>query len=220
MKYPKHNIYEELYAKYLDPESLKILMDLAGEDMTEKKMIDICCGTGICTTEALSRNVHYVTMLDAEEDMVPYSFYHQERTEVIIGTAGVTLKALKDFYKNNYDIVVCRQGINYWFNARVISLLADTLKQGGVFVFNTFNTRPSETPKIKQYHHKGISFTEISYVDPTNMVHHVQIREGMAPHVARFQWLSPESFDLFLKKYFDIEKTTRNRTDYYRCVKK
>jgi len=119
-----------------------------------------------------------------------------------------------------YDIVACRQAINYWFNARSVALLASLVRSGGVFVFNTFNTRPSETPKIKQYHHKGVSFTEISYVDPTNMVHHVQIREGMEPHVAKFQWIAPDSFDLFLGKYFKIEKTTRNRTDYYKCIKK
>jgi len=219
MKYPKHNIYEELYAKYLDPESLKILMDLAGEDMEGKLVLDLCCGTGICTREALKRKALHITMVDEERDMIPDEFKYKPKIEIHDSSIRIALTRLGNDHQF-FDIVTCRQGINYWFNAMSISLLAGVMRQGGVFVFNTFNTRPSETPKIKQYHHKDVSFTEISYVDPTNMVHHVQIREGMAPHVARFQWISPESFDLFLGKYFEIEKVTRNRTDYYKCVKK
>lgn len=219
MKYPKHNVYEELYAKYLDPESLKILMDLAGEDMTGKRVMDVCGGTGICTEEALRRNADNVILIDGEADMVPYRLSQLKRVTVFIDEVRMALTILgEDGIK--YDIAVCRQGINYWFNAQSVALLASLIRPGGVFVFNTFNTRPSETPKIKQYHHKGVSFTEISYIDPTNMVHHVQIREGMAPHVARFQWIAPESFDLFLGKYFDIEKTTRNKSDYYKCIKR
>jgi hypothetical protein len=151
--------------------------------------------------------------------MVPYRVAQLDKVTVLINEMRMALTVLGRL-PVQYDIIVCRQAINYWFNAMSIALMAGLVRSGGVFVFNTFNTRPSETPKIKQYHHKGVSFTEISYVDPTNFVHHVQIREGMAPHVARFQWIAPESFDLFLGKYFDIEKITRNRTDYYRCVKK
>ena len=219
MKYPKHNVYEELYAKYLDPESLKILMDLAGEDMTGKSVMDVCGGTGICTEEALRRNAQRVMLVDGESDMVPLRVSNLDKVTVHIAEMRMALISLSNLF-GKYDIAVCRQGINYWFNAGNLTFLTSLIRPGGVFVFNTFNTRPSETPKIKQYHHKGVSFTEISYVDPTNMVHHVQIKEGMEPHVARFQWISPESFDLFLGKYFEIEKTTRNRTDYYRCVKK
>jgi len=218
LKYPKHDVYETLYAKYLDPESLKILMDLAGEDMTGKRVMDVCGGTGICTEEALRRNAQRVMLVDQESDMVPDSVSQLSKVTVMINNVRMALTVLGR-YEVRYDIAICRQGINYWFDAMSIALLAEMIKPGGLFVFNTFNTRPSETPKIKQYHHRGVSFTEISYVDPTNMVHHVQIREGMAPHVARFQWLSPKSFDLFLGTHFDIEKTTRNRTDYYRCVK-
>ena len=219
MKYPKHDVYEKLYAKYLDPESLKILMDLAGEDMTGKRVIDVCGGTGICTEEALRRNAQRVMLVDGEFDMVPDSIALKDKVTVLINDVEMALTVLGR-YGVRYDIAVCRQGINYWFNAASVALLAELIKPGGVFVFNTFNTRPSETPKIKQYHHRGVSFTEISYVDMTNMVHHVQIREDMEPHVARFQWLSPKSFDLYLGKYFNIEKITRNRTDYYRCIRK
>ena len=219
MKYPKHDIYKKLYAKYLDPESLKMLMNLAGEDMTGKRVVDVCGGTGICTEEALRRNAKRVMMVDGEADMVPDSIFLKDKVTVLINDVKMALTILGR-NEVRYDIAVCRQAINYWFNAETVDLLAELIKPDGVFIFNTFNTRPSETPKIKQYHYKGVSFTEISYVDLTNMVHHVQIREDMAPHIARFQWLSPKSFDLYLGKYFDIEKTTRNRTDYYRCVKK
>ena len=218
MKYPKHDVYEKLYEKYLDPESLKILMDLAG-DMKNKQILDLCCGTGICTKEALVREAHHVTMVDEERDMIPAIFFYSGKTTVYDNPIKTSLISLKKDYQY-FDVAICRQGINYWFNSEIIYLLADVIRTGGVFVFNTFNTRPSETPKIKQYHHKNVSFTEISYVDPTNMVHHVQIREGMAPHVARFQWIAPESFDLFLGGHFNIEKMTRNRTDYYKCVRK
>jgi len=70
MKYPKHNVYESMYAKYLDQESLKILMDLAGEDMTGKRVMDLCGGTGICTEEALRRDAQSVILVDGETDMV------------------------------------------------------------------------------------------------------------------------------------------------------
>lgn len=218
MKYPKHDIYEAMYSKYLDEASLKILMDLAGEDMSNKKVIDLCCGTGICTDEALRRNAKYIMMLDSEMDMIPDRFTNNDKIIIFFGTVEVALSVISGFDK--YDIATCRQAVNYWLNDRIVPHLALILNKGGVFVFNTFNTRPTDAPRIKQYHHKGISFTEISYINPDDMVHHVQIRQNYPPHMATFKWIPPEEFDRILSPYFNIAKTTRNKTDYYRCVKK
>ena len=218
MKYPKHEVYESMYSKYLDEVSLKILMDLAGKDMTGKKVVDVCCGTGICTKEAIERNASKVVMLDAESDMIPATFRGSDKTPIIINKAKIALGSLS--WQEDFDIAISRQAVNYWFSEVTVKSLAKCLKAGGVFVFNTFNTRPSEKPKVKQYHYQDISFTEISYVNPDDKVHHVQIRQGYPPHVAEFWWISPEKFDTILSPHFEIEKITRNRTDYYRCVKK
>jgi ubiquinone/menaquinone biosynthesis C-methylase UbiE len=219
MKYPKHDVYESLYAKYLDQESLKILMDLAGQDLLNKKIADICCGTGICTKEALLRRSTDIAMIDEEPDMIPSHFNKDSRIIVTTASAGVAIKCLSNFQNGQFDVAICRQGVNYWLNERIIESLVKMLKNGGVFVFNTFNTRPSDKPNIKQYHYKDVSFTEISYVTDDDRVHHVQIRQGYPPHIAEFDWISPEKFDFILSPYFEIEKITRNRTDYYRCVK-
>jgi len=221
MRYPNHKAYEALYSKYLDEASLKILMDLIGENLNGKRMFDICCGTGICTTEALYRNVNYVHMVDQEYDMIPSHFYKKDDKRIKVSNSPAEdLMVYLAEHGIKFDCAVSRQAVNYWFNEKSIDALAKIIKSGGVFAFNTFNTRPSSKPKIKQYYNQNISFTEISYVNFDDRVHHVQIREGYPPHVAEFAWISPEKFNDVLSRYFYVEKTTRNKTDYYKCVRR
>ncbi len=217
MKYPRYDIYEKLYEKYFDPESLKVLMDLAG-DMKNKIGIDVCCGTGICTEEALKRKAHHITMIDEESDMIPQKFKYQKQIEIWDNPVHIALLRMNKNY-NFYDFAVCRQAVNYWIDENIIRLLVHCLRPGGIFVFNTFNTKPDPTPKIKQYHHRGTSFTEMSYITPDDIVHHVQVREGYPPHIAEYKWIPYEKFREILLPHFSIERLTRNKIDYYKCIK-
>ena len=118
------------------------------------------------------------------------------------------------------DIVFCRQAVNYWMNPECAASLANIINPGGLFIFNTFNTKPSTDPIVKEYYLYDIKFIEISYIDENGMVHHVQIREGLPPHTTQFRWLSKTYFKNCLDKWFNVDIITKNKTDVYKCTKK
>ena len=121
---------------------------------------------------------------------------------------------------SEFDIAFCRQAVNYWMNPQNAKNLAKIMSADGVFIFNTFNTKPPTDPKVKEYHLYNIKFVEISYIDKNDNVHHVQVREGMEPHITQFKWMSEEYLKNCLDKWFDIDIIVKNKTDVYKCTKK
>lgn len=118
-----------------------------------------------------------------------------------------------------FDVAFCLQAINYWFCDETVGMVERVLRPGGLFVFNTFNVKPPETPVVKQYDMDGDSFVEVSW-SVGDIVQHVQIRSGMEPHFNSFRWVSPDEFHATLGKYFSrVNEKVNGPSSLYVCHK-
>lgn len=227
MNYLNYNDYRAIYQKYINRENLLGMIDLI-DDYKGKSFLDLCCGDGAAAREAMNRGAEEAFMVDQEikmlaDDLYPempgMSFWNGSVEEFICMSDGdetyhEILKELK------FDIIFCRQGINYWYKPGLMGFVANMMEKDGVFIFNTFNTKPSRKASVKEYEIDGVNFTEISYLVSDCVVHHVQISEGYPPHLTEFKWVSEKEFKHGLDPYFNIELRRRNNTDVYICRKK
>lgn len=224
--FPEYSTYAQLYARYLDVDKIKDMTQLA-YPFKGKQVLDLCSGGGRLPKwilESFPGELKGVTLVDAERRMLPQ---HPLPPEVTVICASVST-ALRQIPDNSMDIAFCQQGINYWFNPTDVKALHRVLKKDGLFVFNTFWKDPGVHPKVKEYvygeyvygdSYPGNHFVEISWrVGKT--VHHVQIRDNMAPHFTKFMWIPPKEFKDTLKPYFKVAEHRRDSASLYRCLKK
>ena len=120
--------------------------------------------------------------------------------------------------EDTFDVVTCRQAINYWFKNVSGEQISGVIKKHGKFIFNTFGNKPSETPTMREYFHQGIAYKEISYLIG-DMVHHVQTAAGFPPHMTAFHWISPEEFRQKLSPYFIIREVVDGPSSMWYCTK-
>lgn len=224
MDYPDKETYRKLYARYLSENGRNVneMLGLAGSDFAGMRVLDLCGGAGEMARGACCRNAQYVLLVDGSKEMIG------ERDSDIHYSVEEVGFFLKDpWYKESgkrFDVVLCRQAVNYWMDKDMAKELSSIMNDGGVFVFNTFNSRPQMMrPLVKEYEFDGARFAEVSifggYCDEA-VVHHVQCRQGMAPHVTMFKWISPEMFDSWLSPWFEVESFVLGKTTLYRCLKK
>jgi SAM-dependent methyltransferase len=222
--YPHHDTYAALYARYFKrgPEAL-----LGTDRLDGMTVLDLCGGGGRLSVYAarLGARVHYV---DLERAMIPTKLLSENRISWTCHSAQDALTCYKrdktHFGQHvetqfGFDIIACQQGINYWlcdderWNG---DLVAACLKPGGLFIFNTFNTDPGTTPKVKDYEYGGHHFVEVSYrID--DMIYHTQARDGIAPHMTRFRWLSPDSIKEHLEPWFATIEQQDGPTSIWTC---
>lgn len=214
--YPDHKTYRDLYARYYDRHSIHKLLELLGP-LSGLSLLDLCCGDGRLALGALINGAAAATLVDKEASMIAESLKKNPKIEIVVEAADVALVAFDRI--KTFDRIACCQAVNYWLNKRSAKLLARVLKPGGLFVFNTFNEKPSRKPRVLEYELKLHQFVEISWFEK-GLVHHVQIREGLPPHVTNFWWLSPEDFRLLLEPHFEVEELREGKTSLYRCVKR
>ena len=220
--------YETLYARYLErkPEELLTIAGLKKGDA----VLDLCAGSGRASLAALKMGARIIVAVDENNNGFSKELL-QERAKGRVVTFGrhtierflfaneVSFKNKQDSYYEAFDVAVCQQAINYWLTDEDTKYLADHLKPGGRFVFNTFHNKPSEKPTIKNYSYKGKDYVEGSYCF-NNVVHHVQLCDGMRPHVTEFKWIAPKDFMKILKPHFELVKVHRDGgTDIYACTK-
>lgn len=229
MKYLDYTHYRAIYAKYINRENLLGMMDLV-KDYKNKTFLDLCCGDGAAAREAFKRGAKDCCMIDSDSSMLApdlYDIHKNSYREHII----FELFSIEEFLKNKekcinfdgtkeFDIVFCRQGINYWYKPNLMNDLSKVMKRNGIFIFNTFNKKPSNFPMVKEYQIDGVEFVEVSNLVGEDTVHHVQIGEGYPPHLTKFKWIPEYEFDDGLKKYFDYEIRRKKNTDVYICRKK
>ena len=211
MKYPKYTEYEKIYKRFFKRNALE-LVKLAKFNKNDFAL-DICGGNGRLT-KILLRKCNNVFYLDREKDMIPYSL--EEKGVTIFNTN------IEDFVTTNkikFDKVFCQQGVNYWLNSINIRKFAKIFNKDGIFIFNTFNTKPSEEPSVKEYVIDNKKFVEISYLIK-NKVQHIQIMQGHNAHVTSFDWISKEEFIKKLSPYFNIEIIDDKKTSIYICRRK
>ena len=215
MEYPDHKTYGELYSRYFEGRDIAELLQLL-EPLQGMNVADLCGGEGRATIAALERGAEHVTLVDAESKMIPPELRAHSRISVRVAKVELTFLLLPH---TSLDRVVCRQAVNYWLNDETVKSLADAMKPGGIFAFNTFNEEPPLKPRKLQYERNGYLFVELSWL-VGDVVHHVQIREGMAPHCTSFKWLPRELLHEILEPHFTIVEDRREKTSLYRCVKK
>ena len=217
-KYPDYQTYRALYARYFDGgrsvvELLQLLQPLRGV-----RLLDLCAGEGWVTIAALDEYVREVVLVDQESAMIPADMLDHPQVRVQIMPVRDALLQMH-VRSESVDRIVCRQALNYWLNPETAKLAADVLAPRGILAFNTFNERPSEKPYVREYKLGDHSFVEVSWLIG-DTVHHVQVREGMAPHHTSFKWLSPRTIRQLLELYFDVDHERRGKTSLYKCMKK
>ncbi len=215
MSYPKQEDYEVLYARYFNRHPDELFAFTPG--LRGKRVLDLCGGGGRASFAAIKQGAERVLLVDKETDMmVPQQMLENTRIEWHCGDI-----AKMDTF-GQHDVIICQQGINYWFNEKTIYLLWKSLSKDGVFVFNTFNQKPSKKPMVKEYDLDNRHYVEISWLtdDYPFDVQHVQICSGYAPHKTSFMWISADKFHSVLNPWFKVTGAVRKNTTIYQCVKR
>ncbi len=227
MKYPDYKTYEILYARFLQGDRSEQLLDLAG-NIEGKSLIDICCGGGRLTKEALKRGIRKIIAVDSEPSMIPNEIKNNRKIDSYTSGIEYRLLVIPEHYHEKIDIAICQQGINYWLTETLAKNLSLIMKPGGVFIFNTFNEEPSEMPEINKYMADSGCGEQRIYVEVSwriddgrwDDVQHIQICEGFPPHFTSFKWMDDEYIRACLEAYFDVELIKDGKTSIYKCVKK
>lgn len=201
--------YIALYKRFLHRSPDELL--LAAGPIQGKRVLDLCAGTMRASNRAKELGASYVVAIDKSSTIIPKN--HKADAVVITDIKDIWSTRLA-LFSQSFDLIVCQQGINYWFNDRNIESISKLLNYNGHFVFNTFNTRPNKTPQIKQYDNE---FTEvIQLVDDT--VYHLQMREGYIPHFTSFKWLAGDDIENIVNTHFkDVNSIVDNGTTIYIC---
>lgn len=222
--------YELLYAKYLDP--IKLFRFLHQVDYRDKRVLDLCCGTGVVGLEALwnwAAEVVFVDELLAMINHVCKKIPTRSKFQVSCSSVQTFLFSLPPDY-GKFDIVLCRQAVNYWLDAPILlpsaalrhknmaQAISEIIVPGGYFYFNTFAQKPLSTPTVKQYDLLSRHYVEISWL-AGDMVYHVQIVDNEKPHFTEFRWIPKERFVELLEPFFDITIQETKRTLDFKCKK-
>lgn len=219
--YPDCKTYRALYKRFYEGRKPGELLDLAG-DLKGKVVLDLCAGDGRLSLEALRYGAKKVVLIEQERQMISRAVVEKAgknpvQLEYQVGRLQNYLEVTTTYF--HCDAVFCQQGINYWLSQYTAPMIANILSKEGVFVFNTFNKKPPEKPLVKDYEWHGKKFAEISWL-VGDIVHHVQVREGMPPHTTSFQWLSPEHLGEILSPHFNYYFIVDGGTSIYRCSRK
>lgn len=225
MKYPDINTYQALYAKYLK-RPVSDLLDLAG-DLQGKVVWDLCCGGGEIAEACFLKHAARVVAVDASFDMIKgfaTRKFNPEKVHCYINDVSTFLGAMDNEElvfetEDKPDVVFCRQAVNYWLDEGTVRSLARRMPGGSQFIFNTFNTKPSEKPTVKNYEYEGHSFAEVSWL-VGDIVFHTQFRDGMEPHSTKFKWISKEEYFRILGGSYAIEVVEDGHTSLYRCTRR
>lgn len=214
--YPDGETYSKLYARYYGRDVGELLNLL--EPMRDCRFLDLCGGQGLMSIGAINAGCKNATLVDAAFKMVLPELFDHPLIKVLCGEVKEAFKLML-MQNYRYERVSCRQAINYWLNQDTAKSVADILTPGGIFVFNTFNQKPPEKPRVMEYELGGCNFVEVSWL-VGNMVHHVQIRDGLEPHQTSFKWLPPGVIHGWLEPYFEVTEERKGRSSIYRCIKK
>lgn len=216
-RYPNAETYRNLYQRFYQGRSTQDLLEL-GYPIRDKSILDLCGGGGRLSLKALQYGAKRVVLVDSEEAMVRTV---SPAIEVVVSGVEKFLNltswrsAEREIY---YDRIFCQQAVNYWLDRSCAQIIHQLLSRDGMFIFNTFHNKPSEKPTVKEYEIEGKKFIEVSWL-VNNIVHHVQIREGMPSHTTSFNWLSPEYLIEMLSEFFYVEVKKDRNTSLYRCKK-
>ena len=215
MNYPDYNTYQKLYGRYLKkgPE-----LFFSRRNPDGQSVLDLCCGGGQLSQYALDHGAKFVLQVDLAPQMLNPNFKGDGRTNRMTIDVEGYLESPYNQNDNPFDIVVCRQGVNYWFKNATGYDIAKAVKKGGMFVFNTFGNKPSETPMVRLYYHGGVEYKEVSFLYD-GRIHHVQTARGMEPHFTVFDWIEKADYVAKLAPYFRMEEVVDGPSSMWYCTK-
>ena len=216
MEYPDHKTYAVLYARYFRPERLDALLN--NLPFQGANVLDLCCGEGRVSFESLKRGATRIFAIDECSDMIPKALW--DAVEVWKGsvTEALRLWTTGEFKPDKVKVVICQQSVNYWLSREAAEQLHAVMEPNGIFVFNTFANCPSRTPRTMSYTLEGRQYWECSYLAGSDTIHHVQVCEGILPHVTTFKWLSDEAIRAILKGLFEIRTIWMGTSVIYKCT--
>jgi len=213
MKYPDYNVYDVLYRNYF-ARNPKELIDLAFQNgLKENSIVADFCGGGGRLTNLLNSPPYNlkVVYVDQESKMIP------KNLNATVYNCNV--EKFIHLYKNKLNAIFCQNAVTYWFNKINVKDLHDKLEQNGLFVFNSFLTKPPFTPTIKKYQLQDKNYAEISYsID--DKIFHVQTCEGYEPHFTVFDYISENQFIEKLNSYFDVKVVKSEKTGIFICQRR
>lgn len=207
MAYPTQVNYEILYARFLS-KSPECLLRHAG-DLTGKFVLDLAGGSGRASLHALQNGATEAHLVDSSKGMIGKFV----RTDISV--FNTTIEAFLFSTPRKYDIVICQQAINYWLTTATARHVAEALKPGGIFLFNTFKS-PIKRPVHREYVYQDRSYIETTW-QHGKTIHHHQICKGHEPHYTEFMSISPEEFKNLLSPHFVTTVITDDRTLIYKC---
>lgn len=216
--YCRKEHYEALYASYLrsDPNELLDAAGIPPGGWPGLLVLDLCGGNGRLSLAARKRGAE-VRMVDADGEMCDSHGLGKQGVDVRINSVELMLQERMWLsHSPLFGAVFCQQAVNYWLTRSTAKDVAQNMVPGGVFVFNTFNTLPSTVPAFRE-RDMGDHYEYEALHSVRGVVHHVQLREGYAPHVTSFMWIPPDEFERILSPHFEIERRTNGRTDIYVC---
>ena len=215
-------VFEVLYAAYIQRDGFFKHLDI----IPDCAFLDIGAGHTLRASKyAVSKGATNVVAVDPAFEMNGNFWDYvgeirRHADEITHFIFGYKWQSKIDFKKYPYfDLAVCQQGINYWFNEEIVRGIRSIMQDGGRFVFDTFNTKPSAIAVFKQYDIKGLVYGETT-IRVEDTVHHWQTCEGYPPHYSVFKWISREDFLKILQPIFkQVDIITEERTDTYICQK-
>ncbi|MCK9556142.1 class I SAM-dependent methyltransferase [Candidatus Pacearchaeota archaeon] len=207
--------YVILYAKYLDNKNFESIL---GDTIKRKKDIvclDLCGGTGDLSEFLLNKlQTKKVWYVDENSNMIRSSLIPHRLIKITYASVRNFIFLLNNW---EYDVVVCKQAINYWFNEEIIKQLHKSIKKHGILMFNTFTNIP-ETYSSKKYTYNNRNYFELNTVSKNNIIMHTQHCEDLID-TNSFPYISEKEFKDVLEKYFNIDLIKIKNSAYYICKK-
>lgn len=211
--YPDYETYHKLYGRYLKKGPERFFEKCNPEG---KLILDLCAGGGQLAQYAINHGAKLVQMVDLAYQMLNPDFNAD-------GRAGMVTYNVESFLRDSrltpFDMIVCRQGVNYWFKNVSGEEIARNLVKGGMFVFNTFGNKPSETPTVREYYHEGVAYKELSYLID-GKIYHVQTATGIPPHFTVFDWIDRDEYLAKLHPHFNMEEVVDGPSSMWYCTKR
>jgi len=210
--------YNILYKRYLDRDP-KELLEMASLKEGDR-VLDLCAGAnGRATKAAIKMGASYVVPVDLNPNVKKLHAVNHALVYPYCEDIGGFLQYAHILKNEKFDVVICQQGVNYWFKKNLAGKLWSIMRKGARFVFNTFNKKPSDIPQVKEYTMDGNHhYVEVAWMSGKN-VQHVQIFNNAKPHFTEFRWIPEEEFVSVMEPTFDVKIKREGSTDIYVCTK-
>jgi len=192
--------YDRMYARFLKRPVDDLL--LAAGPISGKIMVDLCAGGLRASVRAKELGAKFVLAVDISRKMMSRAKKMENAPDRCV-VSDLTRCSKTNFFlgTGEFDLAICQQAVNYWWNEDAVERISKGLKDTGSFVFNTFIQRPGDAPSRYEYQIDGRRYSEEVWMVGDKIVHLQKC--GADTHKSTFQWIPPQSFMLTLHEHFE-----------------